>query len=371
MSELREELTRALRTVEPGQPPVEETMRRGRTIKTRRRAAIVAGALAVVAVAVGYPTLAHQLAAPVPPPAQHAHHDPVLTETPPSPGAGFGVVAQGNIGSATTWQVIVRRDTTPGSVCLTGNLMSSHHGGTTALSLGCGIQPDSGTDPASFAGTAESGVQVQLGTVAPDVAYLVLTFTDGQRLKLIPVTRFGHRYVGFAAPLNMPIASITAHLGSAHFDNGRTVTAVPFSLPGQLATVGAWRRPGQPVPPRVTVRLGSGTVGGQPWEATAYQGPWGTCVVYPGGSGCTDTPGNKTMVMGWGSSPRVTYGSAAPDVAYLKITLSDGSVLPKVIPVKVGSARLFAFASLQNRTPKHWTACSASGTPLSSGTFAG
>ena len=39
-----------------------------------------------------------------------------------------------------------------------------------------------------------------LGAVAPDVAYFVLAFTDGQQLKLIPVTVRGHRYVAWVAP---------------------------------------------------------------------------------------------------------------------------------------------------------------------------
>jgi hypothetical protein len=60
----------------------------------------------------------------------------------------------------------------------------------------------------------------------------------------------------------------------------------------------------------------------------------------------------------------VGFGSAAPGVAYLRITLSDGTVLPAVTPVKVGGLRLFAFGAPHNSRPRRLAAYSASGAQL-------
>ena len=119
MNELREDLDRALRTVTFSEAPIERSKRDGRRIRTRRRVALLAGALAVVAVAAGYPALARNSAAPSAPVTGQttapASHDPVVTDGPPSgttkaPGgltSKTGLIAQGTIGGA-RWQVTVR-----------------------------------------------------------------------------------------------------------------------------------------------------------------------------------------------------------------------------------------------------------------------
>ena len=67
MSDLHEDLTTALAAVDPGAAPVEAAMLTGRKIKHRRRAGLLAGAVAVVvAVAVGVPALTRQQALPAP-----------------------------------------------------------------------------------------------------------------------------------------------------------------------------------------------------------------------------------------------------------------------------------------------------------------
>lgn len=84
-----------------------------------------------------------------------------------------------------------------------------------------------------------------LGAVAPDVTYFVLAFTDGQQLKLIPVTVQGRRYVAWVAPASMTVASLAAHLGSPNFDSGQIATAIPFDPPGRAPSFGRWLKPGQ------------------------------------------------------------------------------------------------------------------------------
>jgi hypothetical protein len=293
----------------------------------------------------------------------------VITDTPPAKGAPAGTVAQGTIGP-THWRAGVQRDTTSKDTCLTADIGTPGAAAST-IPLFCGVTGEDPTVPAGFTSAGEGQTQVQLGTVAPNVTYFTLTFVDGQQLKLIPVRTLGHRYVAFAAPMNMPIAGLTAHLGSAHFDSGQTATAIPFWLPGRVPVFGAWLRQGQPVPRRLTARLGTGTVDGKPWQATAYQGPWGTCVVFDSGSSCFAGTMSGTGVNGWGDSPFVAYGHAAADVAYLEFTMSDGTVLPRVTPVTVGGVRLFAFAAPGNLPPHRWAAFSASGAQLATGALSG
>jgi hypothetical protein len=71
VNELGEDLDRALRTVTFSEAPIERVKRDGRRIRTRRRVTLLAGVLAVAAVAAGYPALARNSAAPPAPAAGH------------------------------------------------------------------------------------------------------------------------------------------------------------------------------------------------------------------------------------------------------------------------------------------------------------
>jgi len=89
------------------------------------------------------------------------------------------------------------------------------------------------------------GVKIAcIGEATADVTYLIVTFTDGQRLKLIPVTVGGRRYVAWMAPLSMTVDSVTAHLGGPYSDSGQTATAVPVERPGKPPAFGRWRLAG-------------------------------------------------------------------------------------------------------------------------------
>ena len=377
MTELREDLDRALRTVTPGPAPVEEAIRRGRAMRFRRRAAMLASAVAVVAVAVGYPALTRNAAAPnAPRPAQHApHHDPVVTDGPAGTQHGAqgmvsstGVIAEGQIG-ASRWQAKFT-----GSCFTTTVSPGSPQGVGSALGATCGGVPSPGADPADFQTFSDGTTEGALASAASDVTYFVLTFTDGQQLKLIPVTWHGTRYVAWAAPAGMTIASITAHLGSPVSDSGLRATATPFSAPHELPIFGIWLRPGQPVPPRATAII-TGTTGGTKWAVTFYEGPWGTCWTETrNDAGCANAaPDTTTAVAGGsianypdGSSLRLVYGQAAASVSYLVLTLTNGRTIH--IPAAVlGNEKVFAFALTKGQTAKRWTAYDAARKPLSSG----
>jgi hypothetical protein len=394
VNELREDLDRALRTVTFSEAPIERAKRDGRRIRTRRRVTLLAGALAVAAVAGGYPALARNIAAPPTPATGQttppASHDPVVTDGPPSgtteaPGgltSKTGLIAGGTIGRA-RWQVTVRgpgaTNPIPADPCFTVSLSSAGSLGSSAggLSGACDdLQVITASafagSPAVFTGMSAGTTEVSIAQVAQEVTYFIVTFTDGQQLKLIPVTVHGYRYVTWIAPMSMTIASIVAHLGGPYSDSGQTTTAIPFDLPGQLPIVGQWLKPGQSALPRAAGVVGTGTIGGHAWRATAYVGPWGTCVtVNDEGNACVDSrPGGTVQVAGpmSGSVPglQLVLVIAPESVARVTVTLSAGKPVA-VKPATFGSERLAAFAVGKDLVPTGWTGYNASGTQTGTG----
>jgi hypothetical protein len=247
MKDLRQDLDRALSTITVSLPPVEDVLRDGRRLRTRRRIAVLAGTLAIAVLAAGYPALAGRAVAPPALGAGHRHaarHDPVVTDVTATKGAVSGDIAQGTIGSA-WWQVRVHRDDTPGAlpgyICYQRTLSTSD-GASGECGVGTAGAP--GSEPAQLQAISAGGYETALGIVASDVAYLVLTFTDGQRLRLVPASVEGHRYVAWTAPASMTIKNLTAHLGGPGSGSGQTRTTIPFDRPGHLPVFGAWFQTG-------------------------------------------------------------------------------------------------------------------------------
>jgi hypothetical protein len=67
------------------------------------------------------------------------------------------------------------------------------------------------------------------------------------------------------------------------------------------------------------------------------------------------------LLAGWGgSTPVAAFGSAAPGVASLRVTLSNGPSVT-VRPVTVGNERLFALWTGNGVSPTGWTSYDAAG----------
>jgi hypothetical protein len=332
--------------------------------------------------------------------------DSVVTAQPPAPGAAPGTVAQGTIGGvrwtvALNWSAADSRSYTytcyQAFTALAASAAVAPSPAFTALDTSADSQPTAlladycarpgedlvgytGSNPAGFTGlvgaAAADGTakQVMLGAVAPDVAYFDLAFTDGQHLKLIPVTLRGQRYVAWVVPAWLTIDTLTAHLGGSNIDNGQTLTAVPFEPPsGDAPQFGIWlkpgQEPGQEAPSHRVGIIGQGTGNGFPWLATAYEGTWGTCVVTaPGGTYCLQfNPVGTAVLGGWGGDPPgPVFGVAAPGVAALRVSLSDGTSV-QVRPVSVGNERLFACWIGHGVAPTGWTSYDAAGAVTGSG----
>jgi hypothetical protein len=294
-----------------------------------------------------------------------------------------GVIAAGTVGDV-RWQVAVhgpgKANPVPADTCTVVTLHGSPGGqfGPNCLDPSLTGRDTSAASPVVFSSggsTETQGIGVSgplyyfAGQASDQVTYLIVTFTDGQQLKLIPVSADGIRYFAWVAPTSMAVASVVAHLGSPYRDSGQTETAIPFNLPGQLPLFGRWQKPGQAAPPRASAVLARGTVGGHAWSVTAYEGPWGTCVTTNSGSTTTgecwnDRLDTTDIGTGWGGGAVV--GSAAPGVALVKVTLSDKATVT-ARPVVIGNERMFAFWVSGNASPTSWTGYDASGHQVGSG----
>lgn len=348
MSDLRTELDAALRTVVPGEAPVEAAMRRGRRLRLRRRAGAVAGAVAVaVFVTVGYPALTRQ-SAPVSP---EQHQRIAVTDEPAGPGSPPGAVAHGKVGGA-SWEVDVDNPNVTGSSgqgntalpqCYSARGSIRGADGTvysSGLSVsGCGLTYPTGGTPVVFTGTESATNGVAIGAVAPDVTYLTLRLADGQELKLIPVTAYGARLVAYVVPLSTPVVGAKAVLA-----NGQYLAAVPFNQPGKTASFGLWALPGEHVPPTDSVVLTMGTTP-DIWsqKVTAYEGPWGTCwVIGRADPSCVPAGGLKdTSIIGHSGDGLAMWGSAADNIGRILVTL--GASVLEVPRAQVGDEQLWAF----------------------------
>jgi hypothetical protein len=324
-------------------------------------------AAVAVLVGVGYPALVHRQAAPAPVTPPHRHVS--VTVVPPGRGAHPGVIATGTI-DGQSWQIYTDSPKTngaPGQQCV----------GASGPALGGGVlqpvcfspTPPGSTDPVAFEGAAVDGhAQASVGQVGADVSYVLVRLSDDITLKLIPVKVYGTRYVAFASPPSLVVASATAYLG-----DGRYLTAIPFNSPGGIPVFGMWLSPGQPVPARVTKRIAAGSADGTAWAVQVHLGPWGTCFVdtgldarQMGCEGAITSMGTQMFVLP-GDSPGIVAGWAAAGVRYLTITMTDGRTL-RVTPVLVGSQQYFAFyLDTGAQQVRGWAAYDAAGKQLCSG----
>jgi hypothetical protein len=373
MTDLRAELDAILGAVYPGNAPVEAAMRQGRRLRLRRRAVALASiAAVVVAVAAGYPALSQKSALSPKPatPAPSAPRYPDITVT-PGPGSPSGVIALGTI-AGTPWKLSISDSFAGG--CVSGTI------GTDVVSGNCyqsGMLFPASGDPVVLQGASDRDYTVAAGGVEADVLYVVLTLTDGQRLKLIPVMYGGHRYIAYAAPAAMRVTMATAYLR-----NGQDMATIPFNPPGfAIPDFVTWLGPGLHESQSATAVVGSGRADGRPWSVTASIGPWGTCLLGnatgtpQGASGAACWPSTQVKgiqtyaILNDGQGPPLVVGLAASTVTEVKVTLTDGTSVR--VPVRAaGGERFWALALGHGQAVRGWTAYDAAGKQVASGSAA-
>jgi hypothetical protein len=347
VSDLNESLSTALAAVDPRPAPVEAAMRAGRKIRNRRRAGLLAAAVAVVVAAVvGVPAFTHDAALPPAPVTGHTR----VTVNPPGKHAPAGLIASGVIGSVPWTLSVVAPDS---NNCVFEGTGTSYEACNEVL-----IRP-SAANPIEFDGMNLGDANqsfVSFGQVWKGVVSARVELSDGTVLTLHPAKVDGLSFMAFAVPAHLPVDRVTTYSRT-----GEIATAIPFTAADGFPIFGMWLRPGQAPPPRVTGTFGSGTV------VTAYLGPWGTCVDL--GSSGTDLiplvtePGTTEL----GASGSVVFGAAAESVSYVTITRKHGRAL-RAEPAAVGPQRFWAVPLSQpEQAGAHWTAYDHDGKAVASG----
>jgi hypothetical protein len=369
--DLHERLDAAFGAISPHPAPIDDAIRGGRVIRGRRRLALaVAVGVVAAAVAVAVPTLAHRTAAPAPASPGQQHY--TVTVQAPGRDSTPGVIALGTINGQRWWIIADRPGadfTHPGQqdIVVQGPAVGAPDGSDQYVPpLGTAGSPG----PVSFTGITIGPAQVQVGAVQADVSYVTVRLSNGALLVLHPVTAYGVRAVAFAAPVKAGITEVAAY--SRHGEIG---FAVPFNWPAGGAWVLSWLRPGQATAPRASGVIGSGTAHGKAWSATAYVGPWGTCIALgggaaSGGAGFPSAPAlTGVLALNQGSTPEIAGGVAASSVARVVITQPDGSRV-QVRLVTVGDQKVFAFAVRPGAKPIRWVAYDSAGNMVASSTAA-
>ena len=359
--DLHERLEAAFEAITPQPAPIDGAVRRGRAIRVWRRAAVAAGAAAVVAIGVFVvPSLLHRSGAPAPvaPAGRYT-----VTVQAPGPHSAPGLIASGTI-DGQGWQFTAAK---PGSggPGVNGQFFTTAGPAFAgeATSLPGTALAVYGAEPVSFFELTCGPVQVQYGAVQADVTYVAVRLDNGTVLILHPVAVYGVRAVAFAVPVGAGVVEATAY--SRH---GEIAAAIPFNDPGGVADFGVWLRPGQHGLARASGRIGSGTVNGRAWSVTAYLGPWGICIQAPA-TGSTqafcvpaisdlDLNSGATTMSGDGLS--VAAGHAPPSAARVIVHQPDGTTTT-VRTVTVGGQKLFAVQLLTGPDPLSWTAYDNSG----------
>ena len=363
--DLHERLDAAFEAITPRPAPIDAAVRRGRTIRVWRRAAVVAGAAAAVAIGVfGVPSLLHGPAAPGPAaPGPTASVGPnTVTVQAPGPHSAPGTIALGTI-NGQRWQFIADGK-------LSGAGYSNAQGFTTsgpAFGGDAGSQPGTalavyGAAPVSFLELTCGPVQVYYGAVQADVTYVAVRLDNGTVLTLHPVVVHGVRAVAFAVPVGAGITEVTAY--SRH---GEIAAAIPFNDPSGMADFGVWLKPGQHGLARASGQIGSGTFHGSAWSATAYLGPWGICVQFPAGVACVldgvSVDSGATILTSGELS--VAAGGAPASTALVIVYQPDGTSTT-VRPVTVGGQKLFPFQLRTGPNRLSWTDYDSSGAVVGS-----
>jgi hypothetical protein len=331
--DLRLRLDGALEEITPSRAPVAATLRRGRTIRTRRRIGVAAGLAAVIGIALAAPGLVHQFIRQAP--VQPVEHNWVLTVYPPGPHPPNGQIAWGTI-NGKRWQIGFSSPSSRDGQCMRIN-------GQDAACNGGPTNPSQyPSDPVIPVGSAqEDGVNYMYAAVQPDVTRVVVALANGTELALHPARLYGQDWVAFPVPAGLAIDSATAY---------STQSELGYAVPYGESFV-TWLRPGERGLPRATYIVSSGHLQG-PWSAIMHVGPWGFCMelAQAGSSGSLCYPGLSLAPTGnsyFGSAGTppgsvIMVGKASPLVAYVVGTVSDGRTI-RARAVDVGGPRFWAW----------------------------
>jgi hypothetical protein len=179
--------------------------------------------------------------------------------------------------------------------------------------------------------------QTIYGQVRPAVTWVSARLSDGAVLGLRPVGAYGRRWIALVVPDQLSVSELIVYSA-----RGEIAHSVPFLYGSNREPhFYTWLPPGDPGPARSTRLLNSSVVPGQ-W---LHVGPWGTCFMENSDSGMcwpVDQPtfGVIEDYPGHPATSRITVITYRPDVAYLVLTMSNGTT--ERVPVVRGAGMVFA-----------------------------
>lgn len=345
---LRARLAEEMGRIAPGEPPIDDVVRRGRAARGRRHTAIASGA---VAVAVGAALLGYQQAR-VPAPAGQGRH-PVTVDAPHRDATGKPVWS-GSV-NGKPWSATVD----PHTGCV--------------LSFGsCPAEFPAPTDPLEFSASSDSfGPDKYIGMFRADTARVEVVLRGGENLSLQPLEVNGKRLVLFETPHAFGMESVSAFAA----DGTELGYSIPFNQPDSTSMTVTWYRPGEtPTQPEASGRIASGTVDGHNWSVEVRIGPFGVCFLSTGtvtGTG-TDTACNRldaTPPMAPSSSSGTVdgttwhYSEVDGRIDHLDIALSDGTIT-RVTPTRLAGRSFASYVLSPNIRVLSTTAYDSAGRKL-------
>ena len=343
--ELRLRLDSVLEAITPSPAPVPATLRRGKTIRIRRRVGVAAGLAAAIGIGLAAPGIVHQIVrqAPVAP------TQPIVTAYQPGLHSSRGLIGWGTI-NGRRWKVSLDTSLSRGS----GTCLDVVQTNGLREAPSCAPPANLTQDPSPailLELSMNDGVSYEYGVVQPNVARVVIALSDDAMLTLRPYRLYGQRWVAFAVPTDLAIERATAY--STRSELGH---AVPYGY--EFVT---WLRPGERGLTRATYVIGSGVAHGVAWSVVLHVGPWGYCFSI----GTCTAPQDRTATFGtytaYASGGAWTTVDEAPlPAAYVVGTLSDGGTI-RARAVDVGGPRFWAWVVPQGQRLRRVAFYAASG----------
>ncbi len=232
--------------------------------------------------------------------------------------------------------------------------------------------PIAGSEPA----TGPPQWNAVVGVVRSDVTSVLVTMSDGQTLRLRPVTAAGNHWVGL---IYWPSAAQVVRV-SAYSGGNELGVVLPFigsqTMPGTYYY--NWLHQGPKGPAEQQRVIAGGGTGPAAWSASILAGPWGYCAVQqlPIAHGLRQACWSPqvlgagarllTRVSAPGGASTWLVGQARPQAAYLLLDLAGGGRV-RVPVIAVSGRSFYALRFSRGQSVASWAAYDAAGHRLYGG----
>ena len=389
---LRTRLGAALDQLDTRPLVLDAVVRQGKAVMIRRR--VLAAAAIAAAAALTVPTLTRSLS--LPGPSAPTRYHVIVNHQRNSPDQHM--IARG--------RVITRLNDMRWSVRAADNGQGFHlhwqagvwryydHGELVSVGAGtwddANLQPTIPASPVSILDAADTHPDLVAFAVRGDVSYLLVQLSNGETVRLQPAAVLGRarpRLTAIATPSQTSITQIRAYSASGELGYTVPYAALPpgpsplAADPGGDFQLVRWLQPGQPaLPVAARYSIGRGTTSGTNWSEQLDVGPWGTCITAPTGQPGTCYPAVGPSLLGGKAAVvlAANYYSqlhAGWDAIVAEPAVS--SIVARMPHGRTAAARLYShdgvkFATIVwsgHRPPTSWTAYSATGKVLATGSF--